>query len=198
MGEQADIKAADRKPFWFYVVLAALVIVVVAIIQRAMGRLWISKSGSILLWVGEANGPENSQQISDWYTFSHIIHGFLFYGVCRLIGRGKWPLGLCLLISVFIEGTWEVIENTSWVINHYRSQTMSVDYYGDSILNSAFDSVWCITGFLLAWRLPVWVSVVLCVAMEVIVACIIRDNLTLNVLMFIYPFDFIKQWQTGT
>ena len=161
-----------------------------------MGRLWISKSGSILLWVGEANGPENSQQISDWYTFSHIIHGFAFYGVLWLIGR-RWSPGTRLVLAVLVESGWEILENTDLIINRYREATISLDYYGDSVINSVSDILAMVCGFFLAARLPIWLIVALTIAMEVGVAYFIHDNLLLNILMLLYPLDAVRRWQAG-
>lgn len=183
--------------FRHYVFLALVVIAITALVQLAMNRHFLSRSGTIQLWVGQANGPKNSQQIADWYTFSHIIHGFIFYGVFRLLGRGRWSLGLCLLLSVLVEASWEIVENTPAVIDHYRNTTASVTYYGDSILNSMFDILFCVGGFFLAARLPVWTTVTLALLMEIGVGLMIRDNLTLNVLMFLWPIEWIKRWQMG-
>ena len=161
-----------------------------------MGRSLICKCGHVRLW-GGMNSPELSQQIADWYSFSHVIHGFIFYGVFRLIGRGKWPLGLCLLLSVCAEASWEVLENSSFIINRYRA-TMALGYYGDSILNSMSDILCCVLGFVLAAYLPIWATLTIIVILEVGVACAIRDNLTLNILMLIHPIDAVKRWQTGS
>lgn len=180
-----------------FLLLALAVVAATALIQLGMGRRFLSQSGLILLWAGQVNGPENSQQIADWYTFSHIIHGFLFYGLFHLLGRGRWSLGLCLLLAVLTEASWEIVENTPLVIDHYRNTTASVGYYGDSILNSMCDILWCVAGFFLAWKLPVWTTVTLAIAMEIGAAMVIRDNLTLNVLMLLWPIEWIKRWQMG-
>ena len=178
--------------------IALGIMVLAASIEYAMGRVPICKCGYIRLWVGQVNSSENSQQIADWYSFSHIIHGFILYAVTRLVGRRwGWPIGLCLVIAVLIEASWEVFENSSFVIERYRHSTMSLDYYGDSILNSMSDSLFCLLGFALAARLPVWVTVLLIVLMELGVGYAIRDNLTLNIIMLIHPFEAIKRWQMG-
>ena len=184
-----------RLPLIAYVLIAAGIIALAALIEYEMGRIPICKCGHIRLWVGKVNSPENSQQIADWYSFSHIIHGFILYGLCRLIGRKKLPLGLCLVIAVSAEATWEVIENSSFVIERYRAATMSLDYYGDSILNSMSDILFCVLGFFLAAYLPVWVTLALVVVMELGVLYAIRDNLTLNIIMLLHPFQAIKHWQ---
>ncbi len=182
------------------VLVAALLIAGVAAILLWMGREPICKCGTIKLWQGTVMSSENSQHIADWYSFSHIIHGFLFYGLFWLIRRiTGLPIsfGLALLLSILLEGAWEIAENTDAVINHYRSATISLDYYGDSVLNSVCDILSMMLGFLIARLAPVWLTVTSALAMELIVGWLIRDNLTLNVIMLLWPMDWIKAWQGG-
>ena len=139
-----------------------------------------------------------SQHISDWYTFSHVIHGFAFYGLFWLIGRPLgWSVGLRLVLAVTLESAWEILENTPLIINRYREQTIALDYYGDSVLNSVADILAMMLGFFAAWRLPILLIVVLTVVMEVGVAWWIRDNLTLNILQLLYPTEAVLRWQRG-
>jgi hypothetical protein len=166
-----------------------------AVVLIAMGRIPICKCGYVKVWHGIVVSSENSQHISDWYTFSHIIHGFAFYGLFWLVGR-RWPLGARLFAAAIAEACWEVFENTDFVINRYREATISLDYYGDSVLNSVCDIGAMVVGFVAASRLRVWTVVALTVALEVFVVWWIRDNLTLNIIMLIYPLDSIREWQS--
>ncbi len=168
-----------------------------AVILYMMGRVPVCECGTIRLFVNEVNSNENSQQFFDWYTLSHIIHGFLFYGLFWLIAP-KAPLHVRLLLALGLEIGWELVENSNFIIDRYRANTSSVDYFGDSILNSVFDTLSMVLGFFLAARLPIWVIVATAVFFEILALIVIRDNLILNVIMLLHPFDFIRQWQSGS
>ena len=177
-------------------VAAVAAIALFAAIEIAWGRPPLCPCGHLALWAGDPNSPENSQQLSDWYSLSHIIHGFLFYGLLWSILPGhlrRWALPL----AVMIEGGWELLENSPIIIDRYRTATMALGYTGDSVLNSLSDISCMMIGFALARKLPVWATIALAIIFELLTLAVIRDNLTLNILMLLWPIDAIKQWQAG-
>ncbi|WP_345779359.1 DUF2585 domain-containing protein [Roseibium sediminicola] len=177
-------------------IIGVLMIAATAAILLAMGRIPICDCGYVLLWTPADDLAGSSQHIADWYTLSHIIHGFIFYWVLWLVFRRK---SVCerALGAIFIEAAWEVAENSPWIIDRYREATIAVGYTGDSVLNSVFDIVWMLTGFIFAWRMPVWVTVLTAIFFELLALWVIKDNLTLNVLMLVYPVEAIRVWQGG-
>lgn len=179
-----------------FIFLCIAVVAVTAGILLSMGRVPWCECGYIKLWHGEAIGAENSQHIADWYSPSHIIHGFLFFAALSLL-KNKFSIGFRASLATLIEAAWEIFENTSFTIDRYRETTMALGYYGDSVVNSVSDIGFMLAGFLIAARLPVWASIVMVLALELIATVAIRDNLTLNIIMLIYPSETILNWQTG-
>src|SRR3989344_4940542 len=158
------------------------------------GQPSICTCGYVKFWEGVVASSGTSQHLTDWYTFSHIIHGFLFYaGLWYFFPR--MPIAWRLLLAMGIEIAWEILENTPMVIQHYRQQALAQGYVGDSIINSVLDTLSMMFGFWVAWKLPVWVPVALLVGLELFVLYMIRDNLALNIIGLIHPFEFINTWQ---
>lgn len=176
--------------------LAIALVIAFATVLFLMDRPPICACGTVRLWHGVVHSSENSQHIADWYTFSHIIHGFLFYGLAHLVLRGgarRWALPL----AIALEGGWELLENSPMIIDRYREATMAFGYSGDSILNSIADIGWMAAGFWLAAKLPARVTLALALVFEALTLLLIRDNLTLNVLMLVWPVEAIKTWQAA-
>lgn len=188
--------AADRTRDAWLLVAGLAIILAAAFALNWMGHPWICTCGTVKLWHGDTWSSENSQHLFDWYTPSHVIHGFIFYFVLWLVA-GRLPLTVRALIALAVEVAWELAENSPAIIDRYREVTISLDYYGDSVINAVFDVLAMLFGFWLASRLPVWVTVALALALELIVLWAVRDNLTLNVIMLLYPIDAIRVWQAG-
>jgi hypothetical protein len=180
--------------------LAAIgaIIAFMAIILHLEGRLTICQCGYVKLWHGLVVSSENSQHLFDWYTFTHILHGLIWYLLLWLIDRKKrLSFTTKLLLATGIEAGWEILENSDFIINRYRSATISLDYFGDSIINSIGDVIAMIIGFVYAAKTKLWWSIIAYIILEIILLLVIRDNLTLNIIMLIHPIDAIKVWQAG-
>ena len=173
-----------------------VLLVVTAIVLLAMGRVPICTCGEVKLWTWDVTSSDNSQHIADWYTFSHIIHGMIFYWVLHLAAP-RLSLGWRAVAALVVEAAWEIVENSPWIIDRYREATIAAGYTGDSVLNSVFDILWMLLGFWLALRLPVRITVALALLGEVVAALVVRDNLTLNVIMLLFPIEAIAEWQAA-
>jgi len=193
------VEAASIPTPWswrVWVLIGAGIIALQAAILLAMGQPPICACGTIKFWHGVVLSDENSQQLTDWYTFSHIIHGFGFYLLLWLLAP-RTSVGLRLVLAIGLEAGWEILENSPLIIDRYRQQALAQGYIGDSVINSVFDTLAMVLGFVLARILPVWVIVALAVAMELFVGVMIRDNLTFNIIQLIYPSETISRWQAG-
>jgi len=178
-----------------WLAIAAGVLGVQALVLLALGQPLICACGTIKFWHGVVTSSENSQHLTDWYTFSHIIHGVLFYVVLTLLFP-KSPLGLRFVIAVGIEVAWEIVENTPQVINRYRRSALAQGYNGDSIVNSLTDTLAMVVGFVLARILPIPATIAVVLVLELGTLYAIRDNLTLNVVQLIRPSAALSEWQS--
>ncbi|HRH40619.1 MAG TPA: DUF2585 family protein [Pyrinomonadaceae bacterium] len=180
-----------------YPILAMMVSIVGMVIALYwQGRVWWCKVGDLSPWSSDIWSTHNSQHFFDPYTFTHILHGVLYFWIINLIFR-EMPLRWKFFLVIFVECGWELLENSNFVIERYRAATISLDYFGDSILNSLSDVLSCSFGAFLAYKLKFWRSLIYFAATEILLLFLIRDNLTLNIIMLIYPIDAIKQWQMG-
>jgi len=176
-------------------IIAALIAAQIAGLY-AMGLPWICKCGHVALWYANASGPETSQHLTDWYSFTHVIHGLAFYFLLWLVAPNA-PIGLRLAASVGLEIGWELIENTPMIIERYRRGGLAQGYFGDSIVNSIADTLAMVLGFFMAWKLPVWISIAFILATEILLLYWIRDNLLLNIIQLLYPSEALTRWQSG-
>jgi hypothetical protein len=170
------------------------VFVATAAIELWLGRLPLGPDGRFGFLETDIWSSSQSQRVLDPYSLSHIIHGFLFYGLLHLVAR-KLPIGARLACAVALEACWEILENSPLIIDRYRAVTIAQGYIGDSVLNSLSDIVMAGTGFLLAWRFSVKASLLFIIATELVMLVLIRDNLTLNIVMLAFPIEAIRQWQ---
>jgi hypothetical protein len=177
-------------------ILAALIVIAAAAVLLAMGRPPICTCGTNALWEPSADSARTSQMLADWYSPSHFIHGLIFYWLLWLMFR-RSPVEHRFLAALAIEAAWEVIENTPMIIDRYREATVALGYTGDSVINSLSDVVMMVLGILAARRLPLWASITLALALDLAALIVIRDNLTLNIIMLLAPNDAIRAWQAG-
>jgi hypothetical protein len=181
---------------YFPWVAIGLMFVAVMVTLKMQGRGWWCSAGDASLWSWKVWSQHNSQHVIDAYSFTHVLHGILEFWLIGLI-LWKLPMAWRLVLAIFIESTWEVVENTNYVINRYREATISLDYFGDSIVNSLSDIACCGLGFVIAHRLRLWRSLAVFAVTEAVLLLTIRDSLIINIIMLIYPVEAIKQWQTA-
>ena len=173
---------------------SAAILFIATALLLAMGRNPICTCGAIDLWVGQRDSAKTSQMLADWYSLSHIVHGLLFYAMLWLVAR-RWPVDWRFIAALLVEATWEVIENTPFVIGRYRETTAALGYNGDSVINSLSDILMMCLGFLLARKLPLWAAIALLVLLEAIPLFVIQDNLALNIWNLLAPNQAVAAWQ---
>ncbi len=188
--------ASEAKGWGLAALIGVALIAAQAAAELAMGRPAICTCGTVLPWYGDLFGPGLSQHIADWYSFTHISHGFVFYAFTR-IAAPRAPLWTRLAATLVLEVSWEVVENTPLIIDRYRQSALAQGYNGDSVVNSVSDTLFCVLGFWLAWRLPVRLSLAFVVVNEIALAALIHDNLALNVLQLVHPTDAVSKWQAS-
>jgi hypothetical protein len=185
------LSKSNRLPLVLSVVAAILMVV----LMRSQGRIWWCKLGDYAIYVNEAwNSSHTSQHFLDPYTFTHVLHGVMFFWLARLI-FSKLGVAWQFFIAISAEAAWEVLENTNYIIEKYRENTASLDYFGDSIFNSVGDLIACALGLWIAFKLGWWKSLAFFLLVEIVLLLWIRDGLLLNILMLIYPLDSVKNWQ---
>jgi hypothetical protein len=179
-------------------ILTFLIIIAALIQLHFQGRiLWCKWDSPLYIWSSDAWGKHNSQHFLDPYTFTHVLHGFLYFWFLKLIFGKRLSLKWLFFIAVLAESAWEILENTNTVIERYRTATLALDYYGDSVLNSFGDILSCALGFIIARKLGFWLSLALFILIEIVLILWIHDSLLINIIQLIHPFDAIKTWQSG-
>lgn len=190
-----SLKSSKSLIYWL---LGGVILLIMGAVLYFMGRVPWCTCGYVKFWHGVTVSSENSQHLFDWYAFTHVIHGMGFYLLLWIIDRKKHlSFAAKLILAIGLEAAWEVLENTDFVINRYRAATISLDYYGDSVLNSIGDVLAMIFGFYLVFRTRLWVSILFAVALELFLLFMIRDNLTINIIMLLHPIPAIRVWQAS-
>jgi Protein of unknown function (DUF2585) len=195
-GNKSGILVKPDIPIRTSVAGLVLIILATAFVEFSMGRHTWGIGGIAGFWSGDIWSEHNSQFFLDPYTFTHISHGILFYALLSLAFRA-WPVTMRLMLAAGLEGAWEVLENSDFIINRYRAETISLNYFGDSVVNSVGDILACMTGFWLASKLPKTATIALVIGLEIGLLVWTRDNLTLNIVMLIHPSSAIRAWQLG-
>ncbi len=192
----ADVSRFSRNSSYAFILAVIAILASTALVELRMGRLPFCKCGVIRPWSGDIWSNQNSQQFADPYTFTHILHGALIYALVWLIAGKRLPAGGRFVLAVFLESAWEVFENTDFIIQRYRDVTVSLNYYGDSVFNSIGDICAMMTGYFLASRLPVRITIAGGLLLDLFLLLWFRDSLALNILMLIYAVEGIRDWQT--
>lgn len=195
MNENKILRLDSTKDYFPWICIAAVTVLAVVSLN-IQGRVWWCRAGDLSPWTWNIWSTHNSQHIIDPYTFTHVLHGVLEFWILGLIFR-KMPIAWRLTIAVAIECIWEVAENSNTVIERYRAVTISLDYFGDSIINSLADILSCATGFLIAYKLRFWLSLAFFLLTEIALMLWIHDSLIINIIMLIYPIEAIRVWQMG-
>jgi hypothetical protein len=194
--QSPGLKWSECVSLKIYLMIGLAILVLQAVALLAMGLPAICRCGYVELWHGNPSGPETSQHLFDWYTYTHVIHGFGFYLLLWLLAP-RAPFGLRLAFAIGLESAWEIFENTPFVMERYRLSALARGYFGDSVINSGADTIAAVFGFVLAARLPVWSTLAVAVAMELFAGYMIHDNLTLNIIQLLYPNALVSRWQAG-
>lgn len=179
-----------------FALAAVAILAVQALLLAAMGHPLICECGRIQFWHGAASGPGTSQHLTDWYTLTHVAHGFLLYLLLWAVAPGA-PFRIVLLTALGLEAGWEIVENTPVIMERYRQTALAAGYFGDSVVNSIVDTFAMAAGFWSARQVPAWFSVCLVLGLEILLAIGIKDNLTLNIIQLVHPIDAISAWQSG-
>jgi hypothetical protein len=196
MATEDSLFRFDDKRDYFPFIAVGVVVIAAVVSLNLLGRVWWCQAGDYTPWSWEIWTAHNSQHVIDPYSFTHVLHGVLEFWLIGLVFK-KMPMAWRFFLAVLIEGSWEVAENTNYIINRYREETISLDYFGDSIINSIADIICCASGFAIAYWIRFWRSAALFLLTEAILVLTIRDSLIINIVMLIYPLDAIKKWQIG-
>lgn len=194
MTSESSTAPSTNRRWLFPVLVIALLVPLTALALWAEGRLVACACGVFRVWVGDTCSSQNSQQLFDPYSLTHILHGFLLFWLVSLLFKNlspPWQLSL----AAILEGVWEILENTSYVINRYREQTAALGYTGDTVVNSVGDLLCAIAGVLIARKLGWFRSVIVFLLFEAVLLIWIHDSLLLQILMLIYPVNALKVWQ---
>lgn len=180
-----------------FIAWSSISVVVTATLLWLAGHdaVWWSSSYPAI-WSSEVWSRSNSQHPLDPYTLTHTMFGILCFWTFSLIAKGS-PLSRRFLFAIIAACVWELCENSMLFIERFRHATAAADYMGDALVNSATDIAACGVGFMFAVKIKTRTSVLIFIAVELLTAIWVRDNLLLNVLMIVCPIEGVKNWQIG-